>query len=76
MSAEVIITTIYTISDYAGNAVTVPVTHTVTIKNPCIDPEFVEIAPITDFEDYDYIIDSGFDVFDAHASFIVVTNPV
>jgi hypothetical protein len=56
--------------------VTEPVTHTVTIKNPCIDPEFVEIAPITDFEDYDYIIDSGFDVFDAHASFIVVTNPV
>jgi hypothetical protein len=49
MSAEVTITTTYIVTDYAGNTVTEPVTHTVIIKNPCIDPSFVYIEKLANF---------------------------
>ena len=46
-----------------------------TIKNPCIDSNFVTIQAPT-LTNETYIIDSGEDIFGAHSSFNVVTTPV
>ena len=51
-------------------------THTVIIKNPCVDPEFVTIVAPDNFEPQDYIIDSVLASLDAHGLFTVETNKV
>jgi hypothetical protein len=75
-SAEVTITTTYTTTDYNGNTVTTEVTHTVIVKNPCLDPLYVSIQAPSDFELQDYIIDSGSKNLNVHGLFTVVTQPV
>jgi len=52
------VTTITT-QDYDGNTVSQEVSHTVTIKNPCIDPDFVYIQLPNALANLEYTIDSG-----------------
>ena len=70
------ITTTYTTTDYNGNTSTSTVTHTVIIKNPCVNPEFVTIVAPENFDPQDYIIDSGSKSLDAHGVFTVETTPL
>jgi hypothetical protein len=50
---------IVTTTDYDGNPVTSTVTHTITIKNPCIDPANVNIKLPDTLAILEYIIDTG-----------------
>ena len=75
-SAVATITTTYTTTDYNGNTSTTEVTHTVIIKNPCVDPDFVTIQAPNDFLLQEYIIDSGLKDLNAHDMFTVETYPV
>ena len=70
-------TTYYWISDYNGSVrVLVIVYHKVVIKNPCLDPEFVEIVPTNSFATVDYKLDSGLANLDAHPQFAVLSRPI
>jgi hypothetical protein len=63
--------------DYDGNETKTPIEYTVTLKNPCIDTDFVNIkieAP--GFVDHDYIINDDPETHSAHGNFYVHTVPV
>ena len=53
---------------------TYPVTYELTIKNPCVDPSFVNIVAPT-LSPLTYTIDSGAEEFN-HSAFIVETTGV
>ena len=64
----------YTTTNYDGTETTYPVTYELTIKNPCVNKDFVTInAPTLSKETY--TIDSGSKTFDAHTPFTVVSTP-
>lgn len=47
-------------------------TYTLIVKNPCVDATIVTLAaPVSGLEDYDYILDSGDEVFTAHSPFTI-----
>ena len=74
-SAQVTITTTYTTTDYNGNVRPHEVTHTVVVKNPCVDPSFVwlvapALPPVT------YIVDFGPFSWGPHLDFQIETSPV
>lgn len=48
-----------TTTDFDGNTVTKEVTQTVTIRNPCIDINYVSIELPETLENLEYVIDSG-----------------
>ena len=63
--------------DYDGNETKTPITYTVTINNPCIDTDYVNIKIMAPgFIDHDYIINSPAETHSAHGEFYVHTVPV
>ena len=64
------------IPNYNGNTETSTVTHTVGIKIPCVNPDFVTIQAPASLATQEYTIDSGVQTFDPHSMFTVVTQPV
>ena len=69
-------TIVYTTTNYDGTETTYPVTYEVTIKNPCVDKDFVTINAPSILSSETYTIDSGEKIFDEHAPFTVVSTPV
>jgi hypothetical protein len=59
-----------------GSETTESVEITVTIKNPCVLPSYVEIVAPADFGTLLYGIDTGSFALEAHAAFTVETSPV
>ena len=65
----------YTTTNYDGTETTYPVTYELTIKNPCVDKDFVTINAPSILSSETYTIDSGSETFDAHTLFTVVSTP-
>jgi hypothetical protein len=66
----------YVTKDVNGNdRTTTDVILPIIIKNPCIDPEYVEIEPPS-LDALSYTIGSGEQLYTPHADFTVVTRPV
>ena len=65
----------YTTTNYDGTETTYPVTYELTIKNPCVDPDYVNIVAPT-LSPLTYTIDSGAEEFNDHPAFTVETTGV
>ena len=70
------VTTTFKTCDYDGVCKDTDVVTPVTIKNPCIDPAYVTITAPALFDNEDYTLYDGPEVFGAHGDFVIVTEPV
>ena len=68
--------TIFETCDYDGTCTEYTVNTPVTLKNPCIDSNFVRVIPPQEFTREDYVVAGGAETFTAHGDFIVSTTPV
>ena len=61
-------------SPYLSSGVSLTNTWTLTLKNPCIDPNFVTIIPTSQLDPLEYFVGSGESTYE-HGEFVVETSP-